>query len=168
MMFVPLSFSSLVRPAGRRAYARFLCHLPAEHKTRLGAAIYDTPRDPSFFALSTIRRFLETFVGEINLHVADPNFEVDKLPPGVVGSVTLVLPDAEPSLRLSSARLFLKSLELYKKKRVFPCISGVASRDELDSLMVIRAPIVSGPGVAPAAPQPVTLRSFDIDQLPLG
>ncbi|MDB5458885.1 MAG: hypothetical protein JWO72_626 [Caulobacteraceae bacterium] len=167
LLFVPLSFSSLVRPAGRRAYARFLCHLPAEHKARLGAAIYDTPRDPSFFALSTIRRFLDPFFGEINLHVADPNFEIDKLAPGAVGSVTLVLPDAESAVRMSAARRFLQSRDLYKKKRVWPGLSPVLNQSELDMCLTLRAPVISGPGIARPSGQPVNLRAFDVDRLPL-
>lgn len=168
LLFVPLSFSSLVRPAGRRAYARFLCHLPAEHKARLGAAIYDTPRDPSFFAMSTIRRFLEPFVGEINLQVSDPNFEIDKLAPGMVGSVTLVLPDAESSLRMSAAKQFLQARETYKKKRVWPGLGPVMNRGELETCLSLRAPVISGPGIARPAAKPVNLRAFDVDQLPLG
>jgi hypothetical protein len=167
LLFVPLSFSSLVRPAGRRAYARFLCHLPAEHKARLGAAIYDTPRDPSFFAMSTIRRFLDPFVGEINLHVSDPNFEIDKLAPGMVGSVTLVLPDAEPSMRMSAARQFLQSRGVYKKKRVWPGLGPVMNQGELDMCLSLRAPVISGPGIASLADKPVNLRAFDVDMLPL-
>jgi hypothetical protein len=167
LLFVPLSFSSLVRPAGRRAYARFLCHLPAEHKARLGAAIYDTPRDPSFFAMSTIRRFLEPFVAEINLHVSDPNFEIDKLAPGMVGSVTLVLPNAEPSLRMSAAKQFLQSREIYKKKRVWPGLGPIMNQGELDICLSLRAPVISGPGIAGPATKPVNLRAFDVDMLPL-
>jgi hypothetical protein len=157
-----------VRPAGRRAYARFLCRLPAEHKGRLAAAVYDAPRDPSFFALSTIRRFLEPFFGEMNLHVADPNFEIDKLAPGVVGSVTLVLPDAEPSVRLSAAKRFLEARELYKKKRVLPGVGPLQNQAELDACLSLRIPVISGPAIAPTTIKPVNLRGFGVDQLPLG
>jgi hypothetical protein len=167
LLFVPLSFSSLVRPAGRRTYARFLCHLPAEHKARLGAAIYDTPRDPSFFALSTIRRFLEAFVGEINLHVTDPDFEIAKLQPGAVSSVTLVLPDREPKVRIAAVRRFLESREVYKNKRVWPGVGPVADAAELEACLTLRAPVVSGPAVAKATATPVASRKFELDRLPL-
>jgi hypothetical protein len=167
LLFVPLSFSSLVRPARRRAYARFLCHLPAEHKARLGAAIYDTPRDPSFYALSTIHRFLEPFVGEINLHVTDPDFEIGKLPSGAVGSVTLVLPDREPRVRIAAIRRFLESRELYKKKRVWPGVGPVANAGELEACLALRAPVISGPAVAKTTTTPVATRRFEAGQLPL-
>jgi hypothetical protein len=167
LLFVPLSFSSLVRPAGRRAYARFLCHLPAEHKARLGAAIYDTPRDPSFFALSTIRRFLEPFVGEINLHVTDPDFEIAKLQPGAVSSVTLVLPDREPKVRIAAVRRFLESREIYKNKRVWPGVGPVADASELEACLLLRAPVIGGPAVAKATGTPVASRKFEVDRLPL-
>jgi hypothetical protein len=167
LLFVPLSFSSLVRPAGRRAYARFLCHLPAEHKARLGAAIYDTPRDPSFFALSTIRRFLEPFVGEINLHVTDPDFQIAQLQPGAVSSVTLVLPDREPKVRMAAVRRFLESREVYKSKRVWPGVAPVADASELEACLTLRAPVIGGPAVAKATGTPVASRKFEVDRLPL-
>jgi hypothetical protein len=167
LLFVPLSFSSLVRPAGRRAYARFLCHLPAEHRARLGAAIYDTPRDPSFFALTTICRFLDPFIGEINLHVSDPDFEIDKLPSGKVGSVTLTLPDRDPVVRMADARRFLLSRELFKKKRVWPGVDALLNQSELDTCLGLRMPVISGPAVAPIGKVPVAARGFDIDRLPM-
>lgn len=167
LLFVPLSFSSLVRPAGRRAYARFLCHLPAEQRGRLGAAIYDTPRGPSFFALSTIRRFLDPFFGELNLQVADPAFEVERLMPDMVSSVTLVLRDRDPATRIAAIRRFMQAKDVYKKKRIWAGVSQVQTRAELDLCLNLRAPVVAGPAVAALGPHPVGARSVDIDALPL-
>lgn len=168
LLFVPLSFTSLVRPAGRRAYARFLCHLPAEERDRLGAAIYDTPRAPSFFALSAIRRFLEPFVGEINLHVRDPAFEVEKLPPEIVSSVTLALPaDREPAERLAAIRRFMQKRDVYKKKRIWPGVSPLANRAELDACLALRVPVIGGPAVAELAQKPLGARSIETDRLPV-
>jgi hypothetical protein len=168
LLFVPLSFSSLVRPTGRRAYARFLCHLPAEQRARLGAAIYDAPRAPSFFALSTIRRFLDPFFGELNLHVRDPAFEVEKLPAEIVSSVTLALdPEQEPADRLAAIRRFLHKREAYKKKRVWAGVAPLSNRAEVDACLTLHAPVMGGPAVAELGAAPPGPRSLDVQSLPL-
>jgi hypothetical protein len=167
LLFTPLSFSSLVRPTGRRAYARFLCHLPAEQRDRLGAAIYDTPRAPSFFALSTIRRFLDPFFGEIDLHISDPLFEVEKLPPDMVSSVTLVPPDREPAERIAAIRRFMGKRDAYKKRRIWPGVAPVMNRGELETCLALRVPMIGGPAVAELAARPAGVRTVDIDALPL-
>jgi hypothetical protein len=167
LLFTPLSFSSLVRPTGRRAYARFLCHLPADHRDRLGVAIYDTPRAPSFFALSTIRRFLDPFFGEIDLHISDPMFEVEKLPPEMVSSVTLVPPDREPAERIAAIRRFMGKRDAYKKRRIWPAVAPVMNRGELETCLALRVPMIGGPAVAELSTRPAGVRTVDADSLPL-
>jgi hypothetical protein len=167
LLFVPLSFSSLVRPSARRAYARFLCNLPAEERVRLGAAIYDTPRAPSYFALSNIRRFLDPFFGELNLQVRDPAFEVERLAPEMVSSVTLALPpEREPAERLAAIRRFMLKRDIYKKKRIWPGVSPVANKAELEACLTLRVPVLGGPAVIGLASQPPAARSLALDALP--
>lgn len=167
LLYTPLSFSSLVRPAGRRAYARFLCHLPAEHRDRLGVAIYDTPRAPTFAALSTIRRFLVPFFGEIGLTVSDPLFEVEKLPPDMVSSVTLAPPDREPAERIAAIRRFMAKRDAYKKRRIWPAVSALRNRVELDACLGLRVPMIGGPAVADLSIRPAGARTVDNADLPL-
>jgi len=168
LLFVPLSFSSLVRPSGRRAYARFLCHLPAEERLRLGAAIYDTPRAPSFFALSNIRRFLDPFFSELNLQVRDPAFEVERLAPEMVSGVTLALPpEREPAERLAAIRRFMVKRDVFKKKRIWQGVSPLANKGELEACVALRVPVMGGPAVAALAGEPVDTRSVAIEALPL-
>jgi hypothetical protein len=168
LLFVPLSFSSLVRPTGRRAYARFLSRLPAEARDRLGAAVYDTPRAPSFFALSTIRRFLDPFFGELNLHVGDPAFEVERLPPEIVSSVTLALAaDREPAERLAAVRRFMQKRDAYKKKRIWAGVAPLATRAELDACLALRVPVIGGPAVSELSSRPVGVRAIEVEDLPL-
>jgi hypothetical protein len=167
LLFVPLSFSSLVRPTGRRAYARFLCHLPAEHRDRLGAAIYDAPRAPSFFALATIRRFLDPFFGEINLHVRDPAFEVERLAPEMVSSVTFAPShEQDPAERAAAIRRFMQRRDVYKKKRIWPGVSPALTRAELETCMSLRVPVIGGPAVAELAQRPVGARMVEVQALP--
>ncbi|MGZ3274649.1 MAG: hypothetical protein ACXU82_19100 [Caulobacteraceae bacterium] len=168
LLFVPLSFSSLVRPSGRRAYARFLCHLPAEERIRLGAAIYDTPRAPSYFALSHIRRFLDPFFGELNLQVRDPAFEVERLSPEMVSSVTLALPpEREPAERLAAIRRFMQKRDVYKKKRIWPGVSPLVGKAELEACLALRVPILGGPAVSDLTSEPVGAGSIGVEALPL-
>jgi hypothetical protein len=168
LLFVPLSFSSLVRPSGRRAYARFLCHLPAEERVRLGAAIYDTPRVPSYFALSNIRRFLDPFFGELNLQVRDPAFEVERLAPEMVSSVTLALPpEREPTERQAAIRRFMQKRDVYKKKRIWPGVAPLANKAELETCVALRIPVLGGPAVAGLSGKPAPARSVDLEALPL-
>ena len=168
LLFVPLSFSSLVRPSGRRAYARFLCHLPAEERMRLGAAIYDTPRAPSFFALSNIRRFLAPFFGELNLQVRDPAFEVERLAPEMVSSVTLALPpDREPAERLAAIRRFMQKRDAYKKKRIWPGVGPLVNKAEIEACLALRVPVLGGPAVSALSSEPADPRAIDVDALPL-
>ena len=168
LLFVPLSFSSLVRPSGRRAYARFLCNLPAEDRVRLGAAIYDTPRVPSYFALANIRRFLAPFFGELNLQVRDPAFEVERLAPEMVSSVTLALPpEREPAERLAAIRRFMQKRDVYKKKRIWAGVSPLANKAELDACLALRIPMLAGPAVAALSGEPAHARQVDLDALPV-
>jgi hypothetical protein len=168
LLFVPLSFSSLVRSSGRRAYARFLCHLPAEARCRLGAAIYDTPRAPSYFALANVRRFLDPFFGELNLQVRDPAFEVEKLAPDMVSSVTLALPpEREPAERLAAIRRFMQKREAFKKKRIWPGVGPLANRMELDVCLSLRVPVLGGPAVSELGVEPLGPVTADPDTLPV-
>jgi hypothetical protein len=168
LLFVPLSFSSLVRPSGRRAYARFLCSLPAEDRVRLGAAIYDTPRAPSYFALANIRRFLAPFFGELNLQVRDPAFEVERLAPEMVSSVTLALPpEREPAERLAAIRRFMQKRDVYKKKRIWLGVSPLANKAELEACAALRIPVLGGPAIGQLSGKPALARSVDLDALPV-
>jgi hypothetical protein len=154
-LFVPLNFSSLIRPASRLAYGEFLSRLPIGHRDKLSAAVYETPRDPSFFALNQISKYLAGHFGQFNLVVSDPGFEIEKLPQGLVASVGLVLPEADAPSRLASIRRFMQNREIYKRKQVWPGVLGVATRGELDLCVELRTPAISGPAVSQLTPGPI-------------
>jgi hypothetical protein len=166
-LFVPLNFSSLIRPARRNQYAAFFERLPAPYRAKLVAAIYETPRDPSFFALGQARQFLSRHFGHVNLFVSDPAFQVDKLAAGVVGGVTLVLPEADPPARLSALRAFMSQRETFRRKQLWPGVSRVASRAELDLCLATRVAAVSGPAVSDITFSPLGAGAREIDDLPL-
>jgi hypothetical protein len=167
LLFVPLNFSSLVRPAARDVYARFFERLPAGCKDRLVATIYETPRDPSYFALVTIGTFLADHFSQINLQVTDPAFEIEKLAGGMVTGVTLVLSEQDGAARMAAIRRFMQQRALYKRKKIWPGISRVAHRAELDLCLAMRAPVVNGPAVSPLTPTPIGLVECDLETLPI-
>lgn len=166
-LYVPLNFSSLVRPACRLAYGEFLSRLPMEHRAKLSAAIYETPRDPSFFALSQIAKYLAGHFGQINLVVSDPGFEIEKMIQGAVASVGLVLPEGDAPARLAAIRRFMRNRETYKRKQVWPGVLGVATRAELDLCLHLRTPAISGPAVSDLTPGPIGAAMCELDALPL-
>lgn len=167
LLYVPLNFSSLVRPASREAYSEFLSRLPTAHRSKLVASVYETPRDPSFFALSQVRKFLDTNFCQINLLVADPSFEIEKLAPGVVGSVTLVLPEHDVAARLHAIRMFMRNRETFKRKHIWPGVARVTSRGELDACLAMRVPAVNGPAVADLMTSPISGVQREFENLPL-
>ncbi len=165
-LYVPLNFSSLVRPAGRLAYGEFIARLPSEHRAKLAAAIYETPRDPSFFALNQMGKYLAGHFAQINLVVSDPAFEIEKLAHGAVASVGLVLPEVEPPARLAAIRRFMQSREMFKRKQIWPGVLGVASRAELDLCLELRTPTISGPAVSDLTPCPIGAAPCEPGALP--
>jgi hypothetical protein len=166
-LFVPLNFSSLIRPARRTLYAEFFEQLPTQHRAKLVAAIYETPRDPSFFALSQACQFLSRYFGQVNLFVSDPAFEVEKLPTGVVGGVTLVLPETDAPSRAAALRAFMGNREMFRRKQIWPGVSRVASRGELQSCLSMRVAAVSGPAVADLTFSPLRAVRRQTTALPL-
>jgi hypothetical protein len=166
-LFVPLNFSSLVRPAGRRAYEAFLTRLPVQQRTKLAAAIYETPRDPSFFALSQIGASLAAHFSQISLLVSDPGFEIEKLNPGSVSSVILTLADTDKNDRMAAIRRFIKNSEAYKRKQVWPGVAGIVNRTELELCVELRVPAISGPAVSDLSSSPVGTVQREAASLPV-
>lgn len=105
-LFLPICFTSLVRPSLRGAYETMLSELPAERRGELAVSVYDTPRDPMFTGLKQARAVLDPHVAMIDLRVTDPGFEIEKLPAEAATSVTFVLPEGDPLFRLSALRRF--------------------------------------------------------------
>jgi len=153
-MFLPFSFSSMVKPSMREVYRPQLDLLPGAARPRLAANVYDVPREPSYGAISQIRAFLKPYFSLIDLHVKDPGFRIESLPAGAVNSVTLVLEGQDERARLAMISRFLKDPEAYRGKKVWQGVTGVASLRELDLCRRLRAPFLSGPMVAPLAEAP--------------
>ena len=167
LLYLPISFTSLVRPSLRHAYEAMLADLPTGRRPELAAAIYDVPRDPAFTGLRQAKAMLEPYFSAIDLRTSDPAFEIEKLPPESVNSVTLILPEGESLLRLSSLRRFGERMPLYKQRRIWPAVSNVRRRAELEMAARLRIPFVTGPAICPPMAAPVGGRAVAMTQLPL-
>lgn len=166
-IYLPLSFSRLVRPTLRAAYQTLLEDLPVGRRQELAATVYDVPRDPSHGGLVQAAQMLAPYFGALDLRCTDPQFEVEKLPLGVVNSVTFILPEGDQLVRLSAMRRFAERMERFKQRRIWPAVSNVRRRAEVEAAARLRIPFVTGPAVCPPLPRPVGGVSMTIDQLPL-
>ena len=153
-MFLPFSFSAMVKPSLRETYRSHIEKLPKAMRPRLAASVNDVPREPSYGAVTQIRTFLQPYFSLIDLHVKDPGFRIESLPVGAVNSVTLVVEGQDERARLAAISRFLKDQAAYRAKRVWQGVAGVQSLKELDLCRRLQAPFLSGPMVAPIADKP--------------
>ncbi len=166
-LFLPVSYSNIVRASQRDAYAQILSVLPSSRRSQLTASVYDTPRDPAFGALAQIRAMLGRYVANIDLQTHDPGFEIEKLPPQAVNSVTLVLPDADPRARMAILRRFTDRLDLYRRRQVWSGVTDVRSRAELMACVAAKVPFVTGAAVCRMQTGPIGGRLQPLEALPI-
>lgn len=167
VLYFPLCFSNLIRKTKARQYEAMLEILPMEFKPRLAAAVYDAPRDPNFAQLARLRALLSKYVGAIDLRTTDPGFEVEKLVTRAVTSVTLVLPTAHERVRMAVLRRFAERIPLYKNKKIWPGVTNVRTRAELEACIDLRVPFITGPGVCPMQTRTVGGQLHGLGALPL-
>lgn len=167
MLFLPVCYSNIIRVTEAAAYERILSVLPHSHYKQLAASVYDTPRDPAFRALSQLRAILSKYVASIDLHVTDPGFEIEKLAPKAVNSVTLVLPDADARARIAILRRFTEHIELYKRRQIWPGVTNLRSRQELDMCVAAKVPFVTGAAVCRMQTAPIGGHILPLERLPV-
>ena len=167
MLYLPICYSNIIKPTQRRDYERILSVLPERCRGQLAAAVYDVPRDPHFGALTQVKEMLTKYVASIDLRTPDPGFEIEKLAHQAVTSVTLVLPDAEPRVRLATLRRFIDRYDLYRRKQVWPAVTNIRSRAELEACTAAKIPFVTGPAVCRMQSLPVGGRMQPLAELPV-
>lgn len=167
MLYLPVCYSNFIRASQRAVYEEMFSTLPQLAKGQLAAAVYDVPRDPAFTALATVRASLAKYVTNIDLRTQDPGFEVEKLAPQAVTSVTLVLPNGDQRARLAVLRRFADRLGLYRKKQIWAAVTNVRNRVELNACIAAHVPFVTGPGVCRLQTAPVGGRMQPPEALPL-
>lgn len=147
-LYLPVSFSKLMRPTMRSGYVELLGSLPPSARESLAAAVYDVPRVMSYQALGIVHGVLDEHVAAIDLQISDPGFEVLQLSTQAVRSVTLVLPDARPDVRLAALRRFGARADEFKRRRIWTGVTNIRTRKERDLALDLRVPFITGPAVS--------------------
>ncbi|CAN5470674.1 hypothetical protein BH10PSE3_BH10PSE3_40500 [soil metagenome] len=155
MLFVPFSFWNLTSPASQEAYKRRLSRYPLTLQSRLGATIYDTPREPSLGLLSQIRTFLAPHFAFIDLNITEPNFPVATLPGELATSITLTLPDDDLRVRVEAIAKFASAKGAYRAKGVRQGVAGVRDVKELEACRAAGLRFVSGPAISDLMASPI-------------
>ena len=155
MLFVPFSFWNLTSPASQEAYKRRLSRYPLAMHGRLGATIYDTPREPSLGLLSQIRAFLQPSFAFIDLNITEPNFPVATLPGELATSITLSLQDEEPRARIEAIARFASSQGACRAKGVRQAVAGVRDVKELEACRAAGLRFLSGPAITDLMAGPI-------------
>ena len=155
MLFVPFSFWNLTSPASQEAYKRRLSRYPLALQGRLGATIYDTPREPSLGLLSQIRTFLAPHFAFIDLNITEPNFPVATLPGELASSITLSLPDDDLRIRVEAIAKFASAKNAYRAKGVRQGVTGVRDIKELEACRAAGLRFVSGPAISDLMASPI-------------
>jgi hypothetical protein len=155
MLFVPFSFWNLTSPASQEAYKRRLSRYPMAMQARLGATIYDTPREPSLGLLSQIRTFLQPHFAFIDLNITEPNFPVGTLPGDLATSITLTLPDDDLRIRVEAIAKFASAQSAYRAKGVRQGVTGLRDARELEACRAAGLRFVSGPAISDLMASPI-------------
>jgi len=155
MLFVPFSFWNLTSPASQEAYKRRLSRYPLAMQSRLGATIYDTPREPSLGTLGQIRTFLAPHFAFIDLNITEPNFPVGTLRGELATSITLTLPEDDLRIRIEAIAKFASAQSAYKAKGVRQGVTGLRDPRELEACRAAGLRFVSGPAITDLMASPI-------------
>lgn len=155
MLFVPFSFWNLTAPSSQEAYKRRLSRYPMAMQARLGATIYDTPREPSLGTLGQIRAFLQPHFAFIDLNITEPNFPVATLPGDLATSITLTLPDDDLRIRIEAIAKFASAQGAYRAKGVRQGVTGLRDPKELEACRAAGLRFVSGPAITDLMASPI-------------
>ena len=155
MLFLPLSFWNLTNPASQEAYKRRLSRFPMAMQGRLGATVYDTPREPSLGLLSQIRAFLQPTFAFIDLNITEPNFPVVTLPGDLATSITLSLPDDELRIRIEAIAKFASLQAACRAKGLRQGVTGLRDAKELEACRAAGLRFVSGPAITDMMASPI-------------
>jgi hypothetical protein len=155
MLFVPFSFWNLTNPASQEAYKRRLSRYPLNMQARLGASVYDTPREPSLGLLGQIRAFLQPHFAFIDLNITEPNFPVGTLPGDLATSITLSLPEDDLRARVEAIGQFAAAQGAYRAKGVRQGVAGLRDPRELEACRAAGLRFVSGPAISELMASPI-------------
>lgn len=166
IVFLPLDFSSIIRPSSRAALQAELSTLPPEARGRLAATVLDVPRGPTHPALMHVLSLVRDHVAFLDLRISDPLFRIETLPVGVATSVTLSLAGADDRARLSALKSFFGEQPRYEAKRIWQGVSDLSSPTELNLCRAHNAQFLSGPMISNLLPGPLKDVVWPSDALP--
>lgn len=167
LIFLPISFSSTVNSSVRESYLAPLEAMPQSERPRLAAAVYDVPRAPTFAAMRQLRAFLNPYFSFVDLQTSDPGFQVEALMLEAVNSVTLALPDVDEGSRMAAVSRFMANKDAFQRRRIWPAVTNVRNRRELEFCAKQRVPFLSGKAVCDYLVAPADPVRCTIDRLPL-
>lgn len=167
MLFLPVSFSSLMRRSKRELYAGAFKSLPPGFQAQLGAAIYDVPRSLVFNAVTQLNAALSPFFSHLDIQISDPAFEVDQIPSGVITSATFRLPEGDERGRLAALRRLADRREVFERRLIRTGVTQVRTRTELQACLRLRVDFLSGWGVCGPMSEPLARLAWDPLSLPL-
>uniref|UniRef100_UPI002FC8FE82 hypothetical protein n=1 Tax=Devosia sp. TaxID=1871048 RepID=UPI002FC8FE82 len=165
-LYLPVSFSKLMRPTLRAGYAELLHVLPETARAGLAAAVYDVPRVMSYQALMTVQGVLGDHVSAIDLQTADPGFEVLQFSAQAVRSVTFVLPAARQDVRLAALRRFGTRSGEFKSRQIWTGVTNIRTRKERELARDLRVPFLTGPAICRLRAAPVGGAPWGFETLP--
>ncbi len=165
-LYLPVSFSGLMRPTLRAGYAELLQVLPEAARPSLAAAVYDVPRVMSYQALMTVQGLLGDHVAAIDLQTADPGFEVLQFSVQAVRSVTFVLPDARQDVRLAALRRFGARSDEFKRRQIWTGVTNIRTRKERELARDLGTPFLTGPAICRLRSDPVGGTPWAFEALP--
>ncbi len=165
--YLPVGFSSALKPSLRAELEACLQSLPRDLRGRLAAGVYGVPRAPSFVALGQMKAFLDPYFSRVDLRISDPAFKVDDLAPGLAASVTFTPEGEVEASRVAAIGRFLKDAPAYRRRQVWQGVSDLRSPRELLAALDQGAPFVSGPMVTDLLEAPVNVTPYAKGQLPL-
>lgn len=167
MIFLPIGFSSVLKPALRAALEPHLRALPREGRGRLTAVVYGVPRVPSLSALAQVKAFLDPHFSRLDLRICDPDFQVEDMPVSLAASVTFAPQDGPEPVRIAAIGRFLRASRAYRRRQLWQGVSDLRSPRELAAALDLGAPFLSGPMVTDLLDVPGPATHCARDQLPL-
>lgn len=167
ILYVPLSYDSLVRPSQREAVAARISRLPEARRSQVAAIIYNVPRAPAFGVVTQIRTMLLSVFNTVDLRIEDPAFEIDKLPPQAVAGVSFALPTGDRRTRMTALRRFTEQRAAYKQRRIWASVTNIRDHAELEACEALGIPFVTGPAICAPQARPLGGRVVAPESLPV-
>jgi hypothetical protein len=158
---------SVARGGLRETCAERFAALPEAVRERLGAMVYDAPRDLPFSTIGPLRDLVQPHFARLGLCVNDPGFMAQALPDGLAHCVIFQLPEEEEKARLLKAHRFLSTRSQYVGRKIRVGLAGVKTPRELELAQKMGAHIVKGPLVSALFATPVADQMLPLSDLPL-